>query len=166
MYKLEQLYSRYLIGFYFYKLIFDQFCQFLKILRAISLGKSTWSGLLALDRIDLYVFFFVLVACWDLDLLRTFRFFSPPHFSSPVGLIIRSNKEIRVRLQSTPEQPEAPVENNVAHDVSTTESSTEPIKVTSPAVPSEVITASPPSAPAITEDVASVAKVYSVSSKK
>lgn len=99
-------------------------------------------------------------------LVADFPIFLPPHFSSPVGLIIRSNKEIRVRLQSTPEQPEAPVENNVAHDVSTTESSTEPIKVTSPAVPSEVITASPPSAPAITEDVASVAKVYSVSSKK
>lgn len=60
-------------------------------------------------------------------------------------------------MQSTPE-PEAPVENNVAHD-STTESSADAIKVT-PAVPSEV-PASPPSAPAITEDVASVAKVIS-----
>ncbi|XP_061930488.1 FK506-binding protein 5 isoform X2 [Apis cerana] len=69
-----------------------------------------------------------------------------------------SSTTVQETHQSTPEQPEAPVENNVAHDVSTTESSTEPVKVTSPAVPSEVITASPPSAPAITEDVASVAK--------
>ncbi|KAG9432795.1 fibrous sheath CABYR-binding protein-like [Apis mellifera carnica] len=69
-----------------------------------------------------------------------------------------SSTTVQETHQSTPEQPEAPVENNVGHDVSTTESSTEPVKVTSPAVPSEVITASPPSAPAITEDVASVAK--------
>lgn len=62
-------------------------------------------------------------------------------------------------MQSTPE-PEVPVENNLARD-STTESSADAIKVTTtPAVPSE-IPASPPSAPAITEDVASVAKVTS-----
>ncbi|XP_033358437.1 A-kinase anchor protein 200-like isoform X3 [Bombus vosnesenskii] len=65
-----------------------------------------------------------------------------------------SSTTIQEIHQSTPE-PEAPVENNVAHD-STTESSADAIKVT-PAVPSEV-PASPPSAPAITEDVASVAK--------
>lgn len=61
-------------------------------------------------------------------------------------------------MQSTPE-PEAPVENNLARD-STTESSADAIKVTTPAVPCEM-PASPPSAPAITEDVASVAKVTS-----
>ncbi|XP_043580179.1 A-kinase anchor protein 200-like isoform X5 [Bombus pyrosoma] len=66
-----------------------------------------------------------------------------------------SSTTIQEIHQSTPE-PEAPVENNVAHD-STTESSADAIKVTTPAVPSEV-PASPPSAPAITEDVASVAK--------
>ncbi|XP_031772426.1 A-kinase anchor protein 200 [Apis florea] len=86
-----------------------------------------------------------------------------------------SSTTVQETHQSTPEQPattitttttttttttEAPVENNVGHDASTTESTAEPVKVTSssPAVPSEVITASPPSAPAITEDVASVAK--------
>ncbi|CAD1479634.1 unnamed protein product, partial [Heterotrigona itama] len=66
-----------------------------------------------------------------------------------------SSATIQEIHQSTPE-PEAPVENNLAHD-STTESSADAIKVTIPAVPSE-IPASPPSAPAITEDVASVAK--------
>lgn len=62
-------------------------------------------------------------------------------------------------LQSAP-KVEAPLENNVAHDNSTTESSDreEIPKVTPPAVPAEV-PANPPSAPAITEDVASVAKV-------
>ena len=62
-------------------------------------------------------------------------------------------------MQSTPE-PEVPVENNLARD-STTESSADAIKVTTPAVPSEIPASSPPSAPAITEDVASVAKVTS-----
>lgn len=65
-------------------------------------------------------------------------------------------------MQSTPE-PEVPVENNLARD-STTESSADAIKVTTPAVPSE-IPASPPSAPAITEDVASVAKVTLASTR-
>ncbi|KYN43648.1 hypothetical protein ALC56_01910 [Trachymyrmex septentrionalis] len=58
--------------------------------------------------------------------------------------------------QNAPEV-EAPVENNVAHDVSTTESADEPPKVAPPAVPTEA-PASPPTAPAITEDVASVTK--------
>ncbi|KAK1126318.1 hypothetical protein K0M31_004945 [Melipona bicolor] len=66
-----------------------------------------------------------------------------------------SSTTIQEIHQSTPE-PEVPVENNLARD-STTESSADAIKVTTPAVPSE-IPASPPSAPAITEDVASVAK--------
>ncbi|XP_043512154.1 A-kinase anchor protein 200-like isoform X3 [Frieseomelitta varia] len=66
-----------------------------------------------------------------------------------------SSATIQEIHQSTPE-PEVPVENNLARD-STTESSADAIKVTTPAVPSE-IPASPPSAPAITEDVASVAK--------
>ncbi|KAG7213408.1 hypothetical protein KM043_002693 [Ampulex compressa] len=59
-------------------------------------------------------------------------------------------------LQSTPEAV-APVENNVAHDVSTTESLDEAPKVAPPAVPTEAPVA-PPSVPAITEDVASVTK--------
>ncbi|XP_071568404.1 uncharacterized protein [Temnothorax nylanderi] len=58
--------------------------------------------------------------------------------------------------QNAPEV-EAPVENNVAHDVSTTESADEPPKVAPPAIPTEA-PASPPTAPAITEDVASVTK--------
>nr|XP_034187462.1 A-kinase anchor protein 200-like [Osmia lignaria] len=68
-----------------------------------------------------------------------------------------SSTTVQETHQSTKET-EAPVENNVAHD-STTASSDETSKITSPAVPSEpVVPASPPSAPAITEDVASVAK--------
>ncbi|CAK9794825.1 hypothetical protein ANTQUA_LOCUS95 [Anthophora quadrimaculata] len=61
-------------------------------------------------------------------------------------------------VESTPES-EAPVENNVALD-STTESSEEPTKIvtSTPAVPCEMMQAPPPSAPVITEDVASVAK--------
>ncbi|XP_029159436.1 A-kinase anchor protein 200-like [Nylanderia fulva] len=53
---------------------------------------------------------------------------------------------------------EAPVENNIAHDVSTTESVDEAPKVAPPAIPTEAPPASPPTAPAITEDVASVTK--------
>ncbi|XP_015436955.1 PREDICTED: cell surface glycoprotein 1-like [Dufourea novaeangliae] len=64
-----------------------------------------------------------------------------------------SSTTVQETHQTTPES-EAPVENNVAHD-STTESSEE--KIAPPAVLTE-IPASPPSAPAITEDVASVAK--------
>ncbi|KAK9307862.1 hypothetical protein QLX08_001930 [Tetragonisca angustula] len=67
-----------------------------------------------------------------------------------------SSATIQEIHQSTPE-PEVPVENNLARD-STTESSADAIKVTTPAVPSEIPASSPPSAPAITEDVASVAK--------
>lgn len=59
-------------------------------------------------------------------------------------------------LQNAPEI-EA-VENNIAHDVSTTESADEAPKAAPPAVPAEA-PASPPTAPAITEDVASVTKV-------
>ncbi|XP_018058554.1 PREDICTED: nascent polypeptide-associated complex subunit alpha, muscle-specific form-like [Atta colombica] len=58
--------------------------------------------------------------------------------------------------QNAPEV-EAPVENNVTHDASTTESADEAPKVAPPAVPTEA-PASPPTAPAITEDVASVTK--------
>ncbi|EZA51051.1 hypothetical protein X777_10339 [Ooceraea biroi] len=58
--------------------------------------------------------------------------------------------------QNAPEV-EAPVENNIAHDISTTESLDEAPKVAPPAVPTEA-PASPPTAPAITEDVASVTK--------
>ncbi|XP_070150935.1 A-kinase anchor protein 200 [Polyergus mexicanus] len=58
--------------------------------------------------------------------------------------------------QKAPEV-EAPVENNVAHDDSTTESADEAPKVAPPAIPTEA-PASPPTAPAITEDVASVTK--------
>ncbi|EFN65736.1 hypothetical protein EAG_16044 [Camponotus floridanus] len=59
--------------------------------------------------------------------------------------------------QKAPEV-EAPVENNIAHDSSTTESADEAPKVAPPAIPTEA-PASPPTAPAITEDVASVTKV-------
>ncbi|KAL0119798.1 hypothetical protein PUN28_007916 [Cardiocondyla obscurior] len=58
--------------------------------------------------------------------------------------------------QNAPEI-EVPVENNIAHDVSTTESADEAPKVAPPAIPVEA-PASPPTAPAITEDVASVTK--------
>lgn len=88
---------------------------------------------------------FVLVACWDLDFKRT-----------QFAFAIASSNEQFV-LQTTPE-PEAPLENNVARDT-TTESSEETVKVTPPPVLTEV-PASPPIAPAITEDVASVAKVF------
>nr|XP_012152764.1 PREDICTED: flocculation protein FLO11-like isoform X2 [Megachile rotundata] len=68
-----------------------------------------------------------------------------------------SSTTVQETHQST-QETEVPVENSVARD-STTESSDETSKITSPAVPSEVVVpASPPSAPAITEDVASVAK--------
>ncbi|CAL7934622.1 unnamed protein product [Xylocopa violacea] len=67
-----------------------------------------------------------------------------------------STTTVQETHQSTPES-EAPVENNVAHD-STTESSADAVKITTPAVPSEVVPATPPSVPAITEDVASVTK--------
>jgi len=60
-------------------------------------------------------------------------------------------------VENAPEV-EAPVENNIAHDVSTTESADEAPKVAPPAVPTEAPPASPPTAPAITEDVASVTK--------
>ncbi|OAD55209.1 hypothetical protein WN48_04966 [Eufriesea mexicana] len=63
-------------------------------------------------------------------------------------------------LQSTPE-PEAPVENNVAADTTTESSGEAIVKVTTPAVPSEVPATLVPSSPAITEDVASVAMVIS-----
>ncbi|XP_014468118.1 PREDICTED: proteoglycan 4-like isoform X2 [Dinoponera quadriceps] len=59
--------------------------------------------------------------------------------------------------QSAAPEVEAPVENNVAHDTSTTDCNDEPPKVAPPAVPTEA-PASPPTAPAITEDVASVTK--------
>ncbi|XP_025988460.1 nascent polypeptide-associated complex subunit alpha, muscle-specific form [Solenopsis invicta] len=58
--------------------------------------------------------------------------------------------------QNAPEV-KAPVENNIAHDVSTTENVDEAPKVAPPAIPIET-PASPPTAPAITEDVASVTK--------
>ncbi|KAL6438336.1 hypothetical protein ACFW04_004476 [Cataglyphis niger] len=58
--------------------------------------------------------------------------------------------------QKAPEA-EAPVENNIAHDDSTTESADEAPKIAPPAIPTEA-PASPPTAPAITEDVASVTK--------
>ncbi|XP_076766383.1 uncharacterized protein LOC143433123 [Xylocopa sonorina] len=67
-----------------------------------------------------------------------------------------STTTVQETHQSTPES-EAPVENNLAHD-STTESSADAVKITTPAVPSEVVPATPPSVPAITEDVASVTK--------
>ncbi|XP_043265164.1 cell surface glycoprotein 1-like isoform X2 [Colletes gigas] len=69
-----------------------------------------------------------------------------------------SSTTVQETHQTTPE-PEAPVENNLVHD-STTESSEETTKITPPAVLTEVPASPPtvPSAPAITEDVSSVAK--------
>lgn len=86
-----------------------------------------------------------------------------PSVPTPVPVEAEKKEEVekveaeKKVVESTPEPEAAPVENNVAHD-STIESPAEAIKVTTPAVPSEVLPASPPSAPAITEDVASVAK--------
>ncbi|KZC14099.1 hypothetical protein WN55_06331 [Dufourea novaeangliae] len=83
-----------------------------------------------------------------------------PTPSAPTPVPVEENKEevekigVEKRVVETTPESEAPVENNVAHD-STTESSEE--KIAPPAVLTE-IPASPPSAPAITEDVASVAK--------
>ncbi|XP_017760123.1 PREDICTED: calphotin-like [Eufriesea mexicana] len=67
-----------------------------------------------------------------------------------------SSTTIQETHQSTPE-PEAPVENNVAADTTTESSGEAIVKVTTPAVPSEVPATLVPSSPAITEDVASVA---------